>query len=86
LDEHRNTNVGECLQIDKTGQFFCYVSPTSGCADKKPSQRNIGAFYSYRGCDIMAATDIFLPRKQKKRVQAAERKVKLDARRGRSHS
>ena len=48
--------------MDKTGQFFCYVNPTSGCADKKPSQHNIGAFYSYSGCDIMSQTDNFLPR------------------------
>ena len=77
LDRHRNTNVGECLQKDRKG-FFCYVNPTSGCADKKPSLRNIGAFYSYRGCDIMAGTDIFLPKRQRKRVKAAKRKVHLD--------
>ena len=38
-DRNNDQNVGECL-TSINGQFFCYVSPYSGCSDMKWSSRS----------------------------------------------
>jgi len=78
LNRQRDAHIGQCLTEDKTGKFFCFVNPKSGCADKARWQHS-GAFFSYRGCEIMAASDIFLPRTQRKRVRSAIAKRRADA-------
>ena len=62
------------------GKYFCYVDPASSCSDKKESNRNRGAFYSFIACNDMASSDEFLPRKRQTRYRSALRKVKLDRR------
>ena len=80
MDGLRNTHVGECLKKDATHQFFCYVDANSGCYDKKASSRSIGSFYSYKACEFMAVTDVFLPKLNRKRFVAAKNKARKDRR------
>merc|ERR1711915_663696 len=43
-------NIGNCLTSFK-GNFWCYISSTSQCSDKKESARAPGLFYSFEGCE-----------------------------------
>merc|ERR1712018_1118179 len=51
-DRNIDQNVGECL-TSINGQFFCYVSPYSGCSDMKWSSRSTPdneLWYSFDAC------------------------------------
>merc|ERR1712156_284912 len=51
-DRNNDQNVGECL-TSINGQFFCYVSPSSGCSDMKWSSRSTPdneLWYSFDAC------------------------------------
>merc|ERR1712088_928270 len=51
-DRNNDQNVGECL-TSINGQFFCYVSPYSGCSDMKWSSRSTPdneLWYSFDAC------------------------------------
>ena len=44
---------GDCLEPDKTGKYFCYVNPDSGCTDERKSRRGSGLLWSYKACDAI---------------------------------
>merc|ERR1719461_1287229 len=51
-DRNSDQNIGECL-TSINGQFFCYVSPSSGCSDMKWSSRSTPdneLWYSFDAC------------------------------------
>merc|ERR1712062_601641 len=51
-DRNSDQNIGECL-TSINGQFFCYVSPYSGCSDMKWSSRSTPdneLWYSFDAC------------------------------------
>merc|ERR1739838_748575 len=48
-DGNSGKNIGNCL-TSFNGKFWCYVSSTSLCTDKKPAARAIGLFYSSKAC------------------------------------
>merc|ERR1711879_716884 len=52
MGRNNDQNVGECL-TSINGQFFCYVSPSSGCSDMKWSSRSTPdneLWYSFDAC------------------------------------
>eukprot|EP00092_Neocalanus_flemingeri_P035858 GFUD01039040.1.p1 GENE.GFUD01039040.1~~GFUD01039040.1.p1 ORF type:complete len:115 (-),score=34.47 GFUD01039040.1:379-723(-) len=49
LDGNSGKNVGNCL-TSINDKFWCYVSSTSKCTDKKPAARATGLFYSFQAC------------------------------------
>merc|ERR1712018_234614 len=58
-DRNIDQNVGECL-TSINGQFFCYVSPYSGCSDMKWSSRSTPdneLWYSFDACPKVEYSD-----------------------------
>merc|ERR1711874_102336 len=55
LDERTGFHVGNCLIRGNDGNFYCYISSTSDCPDKRRSQRANGLFYSTGACDNLGS-------------------------------
>merc|ERR1711872_625192 len=49
-DGNSGKNIGQCLTAIK-GKFWCYVSESSTCSDKKKAARQEGLYYSFLACD-----------------------------------
>jgi len=59
LDGPGGLPVGNCLAKDPSNkEYFCYISPTSGCGDKKPSTRLPNLYLSYKACECERADGI----------------------------
>eukprot|EP00091_Calanus_sinicus_P013441 TRINITY_DN2987_c0_g1_i2.p1 TRINITY_DN2987_c0_g1~~TRINITY_DN2987_c0_g1_i2.p1 ORF type:complete len:125 (-),score=19.21 TRINITY_DN2987_c0_g1_i2:91-465(-) len=49
LDGNSGKHIGNCLTT-LNSEFWCYVTSTSPCSDKKESSRAPGLYYSFQGC------------------------------------
>merc|ERR1719318_1424262 len=49
MDGNSGKHIGNCLTPFK-GEFWCYVTSTSSCSDKKESARANGLYFSFQGC------------------------------------
>jgi len=50
-DGNLRREVGNCLvKAPSNNRYYCYISPSSGCSDKRKSSRASGLFYSYQAC------------------------------------
>merc|ERR1712119_190157 len=53
LDSRTQKPLGNCITAaPRTRKYYCYVSHTSDCPDKRQSQRADGLYYSYEACDL----------------------------------
>merc|ERR1712183_913391 len=53
LDSRTKKTLGNCITAaPRTRKYYCYVSHTSDCPDKRESQRADALYYSYEACDL----------------------------------
>merc|ERR1711878_112686 len=52
LDSFTQRQAGNCINPDPDGRYYCYVSATSDCPDKRQSQRANGLYASFVACNL----------------------------------